>query len=146
MKCPYCDNKDTKVVDSREVDDGRVIRRRRECEECQKRFSTQEKGEILNLIVVKKSGHREEYDKTKLVDSLSMATNKRLKENKLAELISGVEAEIHAQGKGTIETKKIGEIVLEKLKKLDEVSYLRYVSVFKSFGSGQRFMKELDRI
>lgn len=146
MKCPYCDNKDTKVVDSREVDDGRVIRRRRECEECQKRFSTQEKGEILNLVVIKKNGHREEYDKTKLVDSLSIATNKRLKEDSLAELILGVEAEIYAQGKDTIETKKIGEIILEKLKKLDEVAYLRYVSVFKSFGSGQRFMKELDRI
>lgn len=146
MKCPYCDNKNTKVIDSREIDDGRVIRRRRECESCQKRFSTQEKGEILNLVVIKKSGHREEYDKAKLVDSLTMATNKRLKEDKLVQLISAVEAKIYAQGKNSIETKKIGEIILEKLKKLDEVAYLRYVSVFKAFGSGQRFMKELNKI
>ena len=89
---------------------------------------------------------KEEYDKDKIKQSLSVATNKRIKEQELEDLIAGVEGEIFARGKNKIETKEIGTIILERLKKIDEVAYLRYVSVFKSFGSGKRFMKELDRI
>jgi len=146
MKCPYCDNSDTKVIDSREVEDGRAIRRRRECEKCAERFSTREKIEILNLIVIKRDREKEEYDKDKIRQSLSIATNKRIKEQELEDLIAGVEGEIFARGKNKIETKEIGNIILERLKKIDEVAYLRYVSVFKSFGSGKRFTKELNKI
>jgi len=145
MKCPYCDNLDTKVIDSREVEEGRVIRRRRECEKCIERFSTRERIELLNLIVVKRDGRKEEYNKDKIINSLSIASNKRLKESELEDLIASVEGAIFAQGKNKIETKDIGKIILERLKKLDEVAYLRYVSVFKSFGSGNRFTKELDK-
>jgi transcriptional repressor NrdR len=145
MKCPHCDNSDTKVIDSREVEEGRAIRRRRECEKCTERFSTREKIEILNLIVSKRDGEKEEYNKDKLTNSLSIATNKRLKENELEDLIAGVEAQIFARGKNKIETREIGNIILERLKKLDEVAYLRYASVFKSFGSGNRFTKELNK-
>jgi transcriptional repressor NrdR len=145
MKCPYCDNSDTKVIDSREVEEGRAIRRRRECEKCTERFSTREKIELLNLVVVKKNKEKEEYNKNKITNSLSIATNKRLKESELEDLIAGVEAQIFARGKNKIETKEIGNIILEKLKNLDEVAYLRYVSVFKSFGSGNRFTKELNK-
>jgi transcriptional repressor NrdR len=145
MKCPHCDNLDTKVVDSRAVEQGRVIRRRRECEKCAERFSTREKIELLNLIIIKKSREKEEYDKNKIINSLSIATNKRVKESELDNLIEGVEAQIFARGKNKIETKEIGTIILEKLKKMDEVAYLRYASVFKSFGSGNRFTKELNK-
>jgi transcriptional repressor NrdR len=146
MRCPYCNYEDTKVVDSREIDEGRMIRRRRECEKCQARFSTKEKIEILKLIVVKKDSQREEYDKDKIIRSLEIATNKRLKENELLDLIAGVETEIFAKNKNQIESREIGSVILARLKDLDEVSYLRYVSVFKSFGSGKRFAKELDKI
>ncbi len=145
MKCPYCNNPDTKVIDSREVEEGRAIRRRRECEKCEERFSTREKIELLNLIVIKRNKEKEEYNKNKITNSLSIATNKRIKENELEDLIAGVEGEIFARGKNKIETKEIGNIILERLKKLDEVAYLRYVSVFKSFGSGNRFTKELNK-
>ncbi len=146
MKCPYCDHEDTKVIDSREMDEGRIVRRRRECEKCQARFSTKEKIEILKLIVVKRDGQREEYVKNKIINSLSIATNKRLDSDDLDILVSSVEAEIFAKGKSIIEAKEIGRIILERLKNIDEVSYLRYASVFKSFGSGQRFTKELKKI
>jgi len=146
MRCPYCDHENTRVVDSREIDEGRMIRRRRECEKCRARFSTKEKVEILKLVVVKRNGQREEYDKNKIINSLKIATNKRLKDDELADLIAGVETEIFARGKQQIEAREIGKIILERLKELDEVSYLRYASVFKSFGSGQRFAKELDKI
>ncbi len=145
MKCPHCDNSDTKVIDSREVEEGRAIRRRRECEKCTERFSTREKIELLNLIVSKRAGEKEEYNKDKITNSLSIATNKRLKESELEDLIAGVEAQIFARGKNKIETREIGNIILERLKKLDEVAYLRYASVFKSFGSGNRFTKELNK-
>ena len=145
MKCPHCDNSDTKVIDSREVEEGRAIRRRRECEKCTERFSTREKIELLNLIVSKRDGEKEEYNKDKITNSLSIATNKRLKESELEDLIAGVEAQIFARGKNKIETREIGNIILERLKKLDEVAYLRYASVFKSFGSGNRFTKELNK-
>jgi transcriptional repressor NrdR len=146
MRCPYCDYEDTKVIDSREIDEGRMIRRRRECEKCQARFSTKEKIEILKLIVIKRDGQREEYDKGKIIKSLEIATNKRLKEEELLDLIASVETEIFAKNKNQIESREIGSIILARLKDLDEVSYLRYASVFKSFGSGERFAKELDKI
>ncbi len=146
MHCPYCNNKNTKVIDSREIDEGRMIRRRRECEECKERFSTKEKIEILKLIVTKRNGQREEYNKNKIIKSLSIATNKRLDSEQLKNLVANVETDIYAQGKNHIETKELGKIILERLKCIDEVSYLRYVSVFKSFGSGKRFTKELKKI
>ncbi len=145
MKCPYCDNQDTKVIDSREVEKGYVVRRRRECEECKERFSTREKIEILNLTVIKKNSEKEEYDKNKIIKSLEIATNKRLNEDDLEMLIAGVEGEIFARGKNKIKSKDIGNIILERLKKKDEVAYLRYISVFKSFGSGKRFTKEMNK-
>lgn len=146
MRCPYCDYEDTRVIDSREIDEGRMIRRRRECEKCQARFSTKEKIEILKLIVIKRDSQREEYDKDKIIKSLEVATNKRLKEDELLDLIASVETEIFAKNKNQIESREIGTIILARLKDLDEVSYLRYASVFKSFGSGKRFAKELDKI
>ncbi len=146
MKCPYCDFGDTKVVDSREIDDGRTIRRRRECQKCETRFSTHEQIEILKLVVVKKDGGKEEYDKEKLKEGLRIATNKRINDCEFEKLLASIESEIHARNKKEITSREIGEVVMRKLKEKDEVSYLRFASVFKSFGSGKRFLKELRRI
>jgi transcriptional repressor NrdR len=146
MKCPYCNHSETKVIDSREAGDGNTIRRRRECEKCQERFSTYEQVEILNLTVVKRDGKKEDYKKEKLEEGISRAVNKRLEEEDLAVLVSDVETEINAEGKCEVTSKEIGEIVLRKLKEKDEVAYLRFASVFKSFGSGKRFVKELNKL
>ncbi len=146
MLCPYCDHSETKVLDSRKLQNGRIIRRRRECLRCRQRFSTKESIQILQLTVIKRNGDKEEYRPEKIKQSLSIATNKRLKKHQLDDLISKVEGEIFANGKKQIDSKKIGEIILRRLQKMDEVSYLRYASVFKSFGSGRRFVKEVGKI
>ncbi|MDA3815151.1 MAG: transcriptional regulator NrdR [Patescibacteria group bacterium] len=146
MKCPYCNHKETKVIDSRETDGGKTIRRRRECEKCKERFSTYEQIEILNLLVVKRDGEKEEYKKEKLEESLKRATNKRLTSDEVEQLVSDIESQINVCGKSEISTKEIGTMVLYKLKEVDEVSYLRFASVFKSFGSAKRFIKELEQL
>lgn len=146
MKCPYCNFEDTRVIDSREINEGRTIRRRRECPTCKARFSTYEQVEILNLLVTKKNGRKEEYKKEKLEEAIRIATNKRMSEEDIIQLVTDIEAEIHARGKCAISSRDIGEIALKRIKNKDEVSYLRFASVFKSFGSGKRFVKELNRL
>ena len=146
MKCPHCNHNDTRVVDSRETDGGRTIRRRRECEKCKERFSTYEQVEILNLVVIKRNGDKEEYKKEKLEESVKRATNKRLNDGEVEQLVSDIESQINVCGKSEITTKEIGNIVLMKLKEKDEVSYLRFASVFKSFGSSKRFIKEINQL
>lgn len=146
MKCPYCKNEDSRVVDSREIEEGQVIRRRRECPQCGRRFSTYEQVEILQLVVIKKDETREDYSKEKLLEGLRRATKKRLGEEKLDRLFGEIENEIHSLGKTDISSKEIGNMVMRKLQAEDEVSYLRFASVFKSFGSGKRFLKELNRL
>ncbi len=148
MKCPYCGHKETKVVDSREIDDGKTIRRRRECEnkKCKSRFSTYEQIEMLNLMVRKRDGSKEEYKREKLEESVKRAANKRLDEPQILQVIFVVESEIRSKKGCEVSTKEIGEIILEQLKGKDEVSYLRFASVFKSFGTGKRFVKELNKL
>lgn len=148
MRCPYCSHKETKVVDSREIEDGKTIRRRRECEnkKCKSRFSTYEQIEMLNLTVKKRDDKKEEYKREKLEESIRRATNKRLDESQITQIVSVVESKIRAKGKCELTTKEIGEIILAQLKEKDEVSYLRFASVFKSFGTGKRFVKELNKL
>lgn len=146
MKCPYCNFKDTRVVDSREIGDGRTIRRRRECPGCKERFSTYEKMALLNLTVIKKNKRKEEYKKEKIEEAIRIAANKRLNDDEISDVVAEIESEIHAKGKCEIQSKEIGEIALKKIKQRDEVAYLRFASVFKSFGSGKRFVRELDKL
>lgn len=146
MKCIFCSNNETKVVDSRETNDGGVIRRRRECLKCGARFSTYEQAEPIDLKVVKKDGRTEEYKKDKLKEGVVRAANKRLSDEAIDGIIMEVEAEIMKKENCSVSSKDIGEIILEKLKNKDEVSYLRFASVFKSFGSGKRFVKELNKL
>jgi len=146
MKCPFCNFSETKVIDSRDTNDNKMIRRRRECEKCQARFSTYEQIEVLNRIVVKRNGEREAYSREKMAEGIKRATNKRIRGENLNRLIDEIESEINCEGKAEITSKKIGEVILKKLKDWDEVAYLRFASVFKSFGSGERFVKEFENL
>ncbi|HRZ95440.1 MAG TPA: transcriptional regulator NrdR [Candidatus Moranbacteria bacterium] len=145
MLCPFCSHSETKVIDSRDTNDGKITRRRRECEKCQSRFSTYEEVELLRLSVVKKNGKKEEYDKHKLEHSIRKALAKRpVTDEKVAKLMGDIELSIQALEKSEVATKEIGKIVLAKLRDLDEVAYVRFASVYKSFGSIESFKKELD--
>jgi len=145
MYCPFCNHKDTKVVDSRDTNDGKITRRRRECLKCQARFSTYEEVELLSLAVVKKDGRKVEFDKTKIESGIRKALEKRpVKPEKFAKLMGDIEYEIQTKDSPEISTRDIGKIVLKKLRELDEVAYVRFASVYKSFGSIDSFKKELD--
>ncbi len=147
MLCPFCSNPETKVVDSRETNEGKITRRRRECLKCEARFSTYEEVELLRLVVVKRNGEKEEYNKTKIEDGISRALVKRpIKPEKFAKLVGDIEYEIRSLEKPEIPSREIGKIILEKLKEIDEVAYVRFASVYKSFGSIESFKKELDSL
>jgi transcriptional repressor NrdR len=145
MNCPFCNNTETKVVDSRETNEGKITRRRRECEKCEARFSTYEEVELLRLQVVKKNGEKVDYDKSKIENGIRRALAKRpVSEEKIIKVMGDIEYEISALEKAEVTTREIGKIVLKKLKELDEVAYVRFASVYKSFGSIESFKKELD--
>lgn len=147
MRCPYCAHSESKVVDSRETQEGRAIRRRRECEKCLSRFSTYEEVEFFRLIVVKKDGRREEYDRTKLERGLARAFEKRPgSEEKASRILGDIECVIREQRVSEIPSREIGRLILEKLRATDEVAYLRFASVYKSFGSAKSFQKEAESL
>ena len=147
MFCPFCNYKETKVIDSRDTNDGKTIRRRRECEKCKQRFSTYEEPEIMRLTVIKRNDARETYDRVKIVAGIDRALEKRpVNAEKKEKLLQEIEFDIFSKGKSEISTKEIGKIILEKLLKLDEVAYVRFASVYKSFGSIRAFQKELNKI
>jgi transcriptional repressor NrdR len=147
MICPFCNNEETKVVDSRDTNEGKITRRRRECTKCGARFSTYEEVELLRLMVVKKNGEKTDYDKTKIESGIRRALVKRpIAEEKIMQLLGDIEYEIRALEKSEVTTREIGKIVLKKLKEIDEVAYVRFASVYKSFGSIDSFKKELDKL
>ena len=145
MNCPFCNFTETNVVDSRETADGKITRRRRECTKCNVRFSTYEEVELLRLAVIKKDGSRVDYDKNKIEAGVRKALEKRpVTQEKFAKLIGDIEYDLRAMEKSEILTREIGKLVLKKLRELDEVAYVRFASVYKSFGSIESFKKELD--
>lgn len=148
MKCPTCLYAETKVIDSRDTNDGKAIRRRRECDKCGARFSTYEEVEIMRLAVVKRNKERQEYDQQKISEGIERALKKRpVSREKKEKLINEIEYEIYNKSKkGEINSKDIGKIILEKLKNVDKVAYLRFVSVYRSFGSLNSFQKEVDKL
>lgn len=142
MKCPVC-HKGTKVIDSRAAQDGVIIRRRRSCRWCKFRFSTHEELELLNLSVEKRDGRLEPYDREKLITGVTYACGKRpVSQEDIFKLASSVEQKIQDRKKEVVPSKMIGDLVVGYLKKLDEVSYLRFASVYKSFKSAESFKKE----
>ncbi len=145
MKCPVCYFKDTKVLDSRTALDGLCIRRRRECLKCHFRFSTYEEIEILDLVVIKKDGDRETYNREKMTSGLKKALEKRpVDKDKFKKLVHCIERDIQKTKKDEIASEKVGEIIMKHLKKTDQVAYIRYASVYKSFKDAGEFRGELD--
>ncbi len=144
MKCPSCNHSGTRVVDSRPVDEGRSTRRRRECELCAHRFTTFEKVEEIPLIVVKKEGIREEFSREKILRGLIKACEKRPVSLEQLEKISlEIEKELRSQGTSEVQSDKIGEMVMDRLAKIDEVSYVRFASVYRQFKDINVFIDEL---
>ena len=147
MKCPYCGDQESKVIDSRHSEDGTSIRRRRECLSCQKRFTTYETVESLPIVVVKKDGSRQSFDRNKILNGMLRACEKR--PVTMAEL-EGAAAEIEQIIQNSLErevkTDRIGELVMERLKPLDEVAYVRFASVYRQFKDINSFMHELNKI
>ena len=147
MKCPFCNQDNTRVVDSRPADYNNSIRRRRLCDECGKRFTTYEKVETIPLIVIKKDQTREQYDRSKIEAGVMRACYKRpIPIQKIKEMIDAVEMEIFNREEKEIESKVIGEIVMDKLKDLEAVAYVRFASVYREFKDVNTFMDELKKI
>ena len=146
MKCPFCNKDNTRVVDSRPADDNSSIRRRRQCDGCGKRFSTYEKVETIPLIVIKKDQTREQYDRSKVEAGVLRACYKRpISVAKINELIDAVEVELFNREEKEIDSKSIGESVMERLKELDAVAYVRFASVYREFKDVNTFMDELKK-
>jgi len=148
MKCPSCHNEDTKVIDSRALEDNLTIRRRRECEKCGFRFSTVEEVEILNLTVIKQNKSEQPYNKEKVVISLQKALEKRsITSEKLKRVISAIEQDIQIKARqDKIKSSEIGEIIMKYLKKIDKVAYIRYASVYRDFEDIRTFQQEVDKL
>ncbi|MFA6184267.1 MAG: transcriptional regulator NrdR [Parcubacteria group bacterium] len=148
MICPACNHPDTKVVDSRDTNEGKAIRRRRECEKCKTRFSTYEEIEIMRLLVIKRNGEKEEYNQEKIIKGIEKSLEKRpVNQEKKEKLVNEIEYQVHIKSKqGEIASKEVGKIILDKLKEIDDVAYLRFASVYKSFGSLNSFKKELEKL
>ena len=146
MKCPYCGKENTRVIDSRPTDDS-SIRRRRQCDECGKRFTTYEKVETLPLIVVKKDNNREPYDREKIVAGIVRSCHKRpISMTQINDMVDDIEGQIFNMGEKEIPTTTIGSIVMDKLKDLDEVAYVRFASVYSEFKDVNTFMDEIKKI
>lgn len=147
MKCPFCGRDNTRVIDSRPADDGASIRRRRECDMCGKRFTTYEKVETMPLMVIKKDDNREPYDRSKIESGVFRSCHKRpISADQVEKLVDQVEATIFQKEEREISSREIGELVMEHLKDLDSVAYVRFASVYREFKDVNTFMDELKKI
>lgn len=147
MKCPYCYNPESKVVDSRPSNEGDSIRRRRECLRCHKRFTTYETMDRLPVVVVKKNGSRQTFDRNKLVNSMFRACEKRtISLSAIEAAADAIEQELQNELGGEISSERIGELAMEKLKDMDEVAYVRFASVYRQFKDINTFRNELNKL
>ena len=147
MKCPYCGKDNTRVIDSRPADDNSSIRRRRQCDECNKRFTTYEKVEAIPLVVIKKDNNREMYDREKIEAGVFRSCHKRpISPDQMIKLVDEMESAIFNREEREIESREIGELVMDKLRQLDTVAYVRFASVYREFKDANTFMEELKRI
>ncbi|MEE1008391.1 MAG: transcriptional regulator NrdR [Agathobacter sp.] len=147
MRCPFCSSENTRVIDSRPADDNYSIRRRRLCDDCGKRFTTYEKVETIPLIVIKKDNNRETYDRTKIEAGVLLACHKRpISAEQITKLVDDVEVAIFSSEEKEISTSKIGELIMDKLKELDPVAYVRFASVYREFKDVNTFMNELKKM
>lgn len=147
MKCPYCGHENTRVIDSRPAEDNNSIRRRRVCDECDKRFTTYEKVETIPLIIIKKDNNRETYDRSKIEAGVLRACHKRpISATQINQLVDEVETEIFNKEEKEISSQVIGELVMDKLKDLEAVAYVRFASVYREFKDINTFMDELKNV
>ena len=147
MKCPFCSSDNTRVIDSRPADDNNSIRRRRLCDACKKRFTTYEKVETIPLIVIKKDNNREQFDRSKIEAGILRACHKRpISVNEINKLVDDIETEIFNMEEKEVASTVIGEIVMDKLKDLEAVAYVRFASVYREFKDINTFMDELKKI
>ncbi|HBR32278.1 MAG TPA: transcriptional regulator NrdR [Clostridiales bacterium] len=147
MKCPSCSNPESKVIDSRPSSEGSSIRRRRECLKCQKRFTTYETIETVPIIVIKKDRSRESFDRNKIFNSIIRACDKRqVTRNDMEEIVNEIESALQNSFQGEVSSTVIGEMVMEKLKILDEVAYVRFASVYRQFKDISAFMNEIKSL
>ena len=147
MRCPFCAHPESKVVDSRPSDEGNSIRRRRECLECHKRFTTYETVESLPMVVIKKDGSRQSFDRSKLLNSMLRACEKRtVPLDTLDRIADEIEQTLQNEMNREIPSARIGELVMDKLKDVDEVSYVRFASVYRQFKDISTFMSELNKL
>ena len=147
MKCPFCSSEDTRVIDSRPADDNSSIRRRRLCDDCGKRFTTYEKVETIPLIIIKKDNIREQYDRTKIEGGVLRACHKRpISAEQITKMIDEVEVELFNLEEKEIPSSVIGEILMDRLKDLDSVAYVRFASVYREFKDVNTFINELKKI
>lgn len=147
MKCPFCGCVDTKVLDSRPNEDRSAIRRRRECTRCAKRFTTYEKIETIPLIVIKKDNNREAYDRTKIEKGVLRACYKRpVSAARLEQCIDNIENDIYSLGTAEVKSTQIGEIVMDRLKEVDQVAYVRFASVYREFKDINTFIDEIKKL
>lgn len=147
MRCPFCDSADTKVIDSRPTEEGHAIRRRRGCDKCNKRFTTYEKVEETILMVIKKDGRREAFDRTKILNGIIKACEKRpVSMAQMEKIVSEIEKTISNTMEKEIESYDIGEHIMTHLKDVDEVAYVRFASVYRQFTDVNTFVKEIEKL
>jgi len=147
MKCPYCLSEDNKVIDKRESEEGISTRRRRECLKCKKRFTTYERVENIDIVVVKKDGTRQQFDRQKVKSGIVRACEKRpVNVEKIEQVVNEIEAKIFSSQSKEVNSKKIGELIMRKLKGLDKVAYIRFASVYREFADLESFEEELGKL
>ena len=147
MRCPFCGNEDTKVIDTRSMDDNSAIRRRRMCEKCNERFTTYERVDTIQLTVIKADNTRESFDRNKILKGVMMSCNKRsVSVDQIEQLVADIETQIMNSMRKEISSKELGEMVMERLKDLDDVAYVRFASVYRKFKDIDSFMYELSKI
>lgn len=147
MKCPYCESMETRVIDSRPTEEGHAIRRRRECDNCSKRFTTYEKVEEVFFMVVKKDGSREAFDRSKVLNGIVKACEKRpVSMSEIEKIVSEIERGLNNMMEKEIQSNVIGEVIMEHLKDLDEVAYVRFASVYRQFTDVNTFVAEIEKL
>ena len=147
MRCPFCENQDTKVIDSRPTEEGHAIRRRRECDKCGKRFTTYEKVEEMLLMVIKKDGSREAFDRNKILNGIIKACEKRpVSMADIEKVVDEIERGLNNLMEKEVQSKFIGELIMEQLQKLDEVAYVRFASVYRQFADVKTFAAEIEKL
>lgn len=147
MKCPHCGSEEDKVVDSRAAQDGRAVRRRRECLACSERFTTYEYIENVALVVLKIDGRREPFDRQKLLTGIKLACNKRpISAKRIESMADEIEAELSQRSKNEVSSQDLGALVMEKLKAIDEIAYVRFASVYRRFQDKEEFLSEIRKL